>query len=255
VVPAGDVPPAPAPGWSDLSGIPFWSAVFSLEDCIWAAVHPSGRPRVILKELWTAHHVRDAAGRLFEQDATDNVIREVCEGRFGAPDPAECSATAFELVFEVLDARARALVRELEDLAVLTGVGRTTLGTFVFGEPRYLVEGVMKATHSVEGPRLVPLPAAAPVAVTVTSGALLRGFCMNTTQLAVLFAVGTQDALAAVAAVVNFSNPSGLPRPDLAKWAQVNADEILGRLAMLKPPHTSSKDNTLESLVHCAARV
>ena len=186
--------------------LPFVSIVLGRENLLWFAAVEAARPRAILEALWNVHHVGNVAGRRFDDAASADLIRLVISRRYTHAQKW-APAAMLELLFLPDDAVAAGLVHELEELMLATAVA-------VSGEETYYGErqrGMRcTATHIFQDVAgggddlmLVPLPRPQDVAVDRWSEWFVHGLCFTTTQLALLFAVGEEAALAALRVLVD----------------------------------------------------
>ena len=249
-----DCPPAAT---EELTGPLLQCVVFSVADCVWAAHTSDPRPREIIYELWNRFHVHDAPSRAFADGAASVFFQQVVRGNLHGAHAWMRDALA-DMVFREADMDAieellaewAQLVSDSLEIVVLdpetgrlfTGpapdIGATVrvTGTFVNlvdddedDENAELVHEALKKPFQLPENALRTRP-------------LVRGVLLTTTQLALLFAIGTRAEFVALSSCLDAVSTSDLNLPILASILDNDRAEIRKRIAKLDaelPEHMS----------------
>ena len=237
--PDGPVLPLPDARLS-VSGQLHWSLMVMREDLMWLALQPEPI-RQTFGFLWS-RHVRNLAGRRFDDKVAEAVITEAVGGGLGGAATWIAGVMA-EIVFAMDDPRMMEILGALSilDRAIATGEHVVELkgGQLVCALPRRNLKlntvtslRVVRHFHAEDDGGLAPRAVKPYVArideLCSWSEPMLRGLCINTTQAAFLTAMGSPADIAAFTTcvdacdsdVANMAAMRALARQDLedAAW-------------------------------------
>ena len=242
----------PPESTEELTGSLLSSVVFTAADCVWAAHHASSRPRDIIFTLWNEFHVHNGPSRSFTDEANALVFQYVVAADLRDAHHWMRDALC-DMVFAHADADAvDALLREWNALVALTTVvtdadklytastpdiGSAIMGTGVF----------IRGTDDDELPtqELVHQTLSRPKPLSpnaLRARPLVRGFMLTTTQLALLFSIGTRAEFKALNACLDATDPEALNLPILTSVMDNDRVEMRKRLSKLDadlPEHMS----------------
>lgn len=213
---------ASAVGTSQLVQAPFWSVVLMREDLLAIAVSDrASYARRALVDLW-ARHVPGLAGRRFQDEIAVGIITATVNAKKRRVSGAAkwAAGAMVELVFGFWDVSSTLdLLDDLDTfLTKARVVQHTARGSTVHDELSVGVETECGATMStrflMDGDDLVAVsipPHECPTvpfdAIAAWTEPLLRGFCITTTQAAVISALGTPTEQAALQYVAHACEP------------------------------------------------
>jgi hypothetical protein len=223
-----------AANMTDITGLPLWSIHFSKENLLWLAAVPNNRPREIIAELWTKHHVVTATARRTTDATSNRYLRAALQGKLeqAAAWPAGLLA---EMVFSNLDSDAHMLVMELDQdfiqataVALYNGVyyygtqalGKDVVATHVFANTLNAL-----TIEQLRTPQTLPNKD-----ITTRSLFLQRAFDITTTQLALLYAFGSVDQIQDLHSMSNLGLQETVNIPGLKAVSDVDHQEVAQRL-------------------------
>jgi hypothetical protein len=204
-----------------LTHIPFLSVLLTKEDLLWVATSGGATPKgtvarskaqLLLERVWSLH-VAGLHGRKFDDNIADEIVRTVCySGLDKIPQAALwISGPVVEVVVpswqaDTLNKLCSELEQEMNKTVVVTvGSGADTYrGSWKDPATKTEFVGTMSLVSDAEGNLRVRALAKAltlafpPGSAVATSGPLRRGLAINTTQAAVLAALGPSSMLGVV---------------------------------------------------------
>ena len=237
--------PCPPDSTEELTGSLLMSVVFTAADCVWAASHTSSRPRDIVFTLWNEYHVTSVPTRGFADDANALIYQQVVNGDLSGAHQWMRDALC-DMVFSVSDAAAvDALLAEWNALVNLTTVAcdastsKLYTGKTPDVNPWITATGVFERETDARGSTtnaLVHQPLAKVKKLdtnVLRARPLVRGLMLTTTQLALLFSVGTRAEFVALNSCLDATDPGALNLPILTRLMDNDRTEIRKRLTKL----------------------
>jgi hypothetical protein len=218
----------------DITGLPLWSIHFSKENLLWLAAVPNNRPREIIAELWTKHHVVTATARRTTDATSNRYFRAALQGKLEQAAAWQPGLLA-EMVFSNLDNEAHMLVMELDQdfiqaTAVVLYNGVYYYGTQALGKDLVATHVFENTFNALNIQQLRAPQTLSDKDITTRSLYLQRSFDITTTQLALLYAFGSANQIQDLHTMSNLGLQETVNIPGLKAVSDVDHHEISQRL-------------------------
>jgi hypothetical protein len=216
----------------DITGVPLCGVVFSKENLLWLAAVQDDRAREVVAELWSKHHVPTATARRFDDTQSSKLISDAVCAKL--EDAGQWPGVAADMVFYADDITATALLIELDEMMYNQPVVRSG-GAYYYGTVGLGKDVVVTHEFVGDGKGYVLTTLAEPLTVPdkiidLRTQYLNRALLITTTQLSLVYAVGSENEVRALQSMASFGLDAQLPVPALRPLAEVDYNEVAKRV-------------------------